>query len=199
MVSRVARVSRQTVGVLAVQGDFEKHARVFADLHVGTREVRMPGDLEGLYGLIIPGGESTTMTVLLDAGLRGPLMAFCRTHPVWGTCAGMIMLSKFAADPRVKSLGLLDIDVERNGFGRQVHSFEADLRVAPEVGDEQRPLHGVFIRAPRIKTLGADVKSLVWLDSEPVCVRQGLVMASSFHPELTSDRRLHRYFLSLAS
>jgi pyridoxal 5'-phosphate synthase pdxT subunit len=186
-----------TVGVLALQGDFSMHLRAFAALNVATREVRTPADLEGLWGLVVPGGESTTMTKLLFPEFRAALEKFCATHPVWGTCAGMIMLSKMDSDPRVKPLGLLSLDVERNGFGRQVHSFEADLRVAPEIGEEQKPLHGIFIRAPRITKLGDQVKPLVFLNDEPVCVRQKHWLASSFHPELTHDLRLHNYFLGM--
>jgi pyridoxal 5'-phosphate synthase pdxT subunit len=199
MVSRPDEGARHVVGALALQGDFAQHVRTFRSLGAEAREVRTADDLADLAGLVIPGGESTTMTKLLTPDLRAALEAFCRAHPVWGTCAGMIMLSREAADPRVRPFGFLDVDIERNGYGRQVHSFEADLRAAPELGDPDRPLHGIFIRAPRLTRLGPDVVPLIWLDDEPVCVRQGHFLASAFHPELTGDTRLPRYFLSLLS
>jgi pyridoxal 5'-phosphate synthase pdxT subunit len=188
----------RVIGVLALQGDFEKHTRKFAELDVATRAVKTPADLEGLSGLVIPGGESTTMTKLMVPELRSALLKFCETRAVWGTCAGMIMLSRDASDPRVQPLGLLDVEIIRNGYGRQVHSFEAELRVAEEVGEPQKTLHGIFIRAPRLKRLGKNVRPLVWLGDEAVAVRQDHFMASAFHPELTDDARLHRYFLTMA-
>ena len=191
------RTTLPVVGILALQGDVERHRAKFAALNVETRDVRMPDDLQALSGLIIPGGESTTMTKLLSSELRAALLVFVQVHPVWGTCAGMIMLSKDARDPRVQPFGLLDIDVDRNGFGRQVHSFEADLLVSPALDQPEVPLDGVFIRAPRLRGFASDVTPLVWLGQEPVCVRQNNVLASSFHPELTDDARLHRYFLTM--
>jgi pyridoxal 5'-phosphate synthase pdxT subunit len=188
----------RVMGILALQGDFEKHARMFAELEVSTRMVKTAGELDGLSGLVIPGGESTTMTKLMSPELRTALLKFCSERPVWGTCAGMIMLSKDASDPRVKPLGLLDVEIVRNGYGRQVFSFEAELKVADEVGEADTPLHGMFIRAPRLTRLGEHVRPLAWLNDEPVCVRQDHFLASAFHPELTNDSRLHRYFLSMA-
>jgi 5'-phosphate synthase pdxT subunit len=190
--------SGSTVGVLALQGDFEKHLQAFAALEVPTRAVRTASDLDGLGRLIIPGGESTTMTLLLVPELREAVVSFCRAHPVWGTCAGMLMLVKESADPRVKPLGLMDMELERNGYGRQVHSFEADLRVEMEIGEASLPLHGVFIRAPRVKSLSQGVRPLVWLGDDPVAVRQGHFLASAFHPELTADLRLQKYFLAMS-
>jgi pyridoxal 5'-phosphate synthase pdxT subunit len=184
------------VGVLALQGDFAKHAHALTAAGACVSEVRVAEDLQSLEGLVIPGGESTTMTLLLRDGLRAAVEEFCRTIPVWGTCAGMIMLAKSTDDPRVLPLGFLDIEVQRNGFGRQVHSFEADLRVADELGEPHKPLHGIFIRAPRVVSMGAEVKPLIWRDTEVVCVRQRNLLASAFHPELTGDLRLQRYFLS---
>jgi 5'-phosphate synthase pdxT subunit len=187
------------IGVLALQGDFEKHLHAFETLGAEAREVRTAEELAGLSGLIIPGGESTTLTKLLLPELRESLMEFCGTHPVWGTCAGMIMLSKDASDPRVKPFGFMDIEIIRNGYGRQVHSFEAELRVSDVMEHPENSFHGVFIRAPRITRMGDRVQPLVWLGEDPVCVRQGNFMASSFHPELTNDLRLQRYFLSLTA
>jgi pyridoxal 5'-phosphate synthase pdxT subunit len=185
-----------TVGLLALQGDFAAHRARFVGLGVDVREVRTQADLDGTSGLVIPGGESTTLTKLLTVSLRDALNDYALGHAVWGTCAGMIMLSRGVDDPRVRSFGWMDIVVDRNGFGRQVHSFEAELRVAPAIGGDS--LHGVFIRAPRIRTLGKECEPLVWLGDEPVCVRQGRLLASSFHPELTADDRMHRYFLTMA-
>jgi len=137
------------------------------------------------------------MTKLMTPEMRKALLRFSQTRPVWGTCAGMIMLAQENGDPRVRPLALMELDVDRNGFGRQVHSFEADLRVASEVGSPEKTLHGVFIRAPRVKEFSKAVTPIIWLGDEPVCLRQGNLLVSSFHPELTSDDRLHRYFLSM--
>ncbi|MBI5059635.1 pyridoxal 5'-phosphate synthase glutaminase subunit PdxT [candidate division KSB1 bacterium] len=187
--------SEQTVGLLALQGDFAKHRERFEHLGVRVREIRTETELAGVAGLVIPGGESTTLTRLMTVPLRSALDEFAKSHAVWGTCAGMIMLSRGVADPRVAAFEWMDFEVDRNGFGRQLHSFEADLRVDPELGSGT--LHGVFIRAPRIRTYGPDCRPLVWYEAEPVCIRQGRILATSFHPELTADDRLHRYFLSL--
>jgi pyridoxal 5'-phosphate synthase pdxT subunit len=187
------------IGVLALQGDFDKHVRAFRSLGTEACEVRTAGDLDGLSGLIMPGGESTTLTKLLLPEFREPLAGFCATHPVWGTCAGMIMLSKDASDPRVKPFGFLDLEILRNGYGRQVHSFEAEIELSPAIEQSESPLHGIFIRAPRIVKMGLDVEPLAWLDDDVVCVRQGHFMASSFHPELTDDLRLQRYFLTMTA
>ena len=185
------------IGILALQGDFAKHRDMFAALGVKTRYVRGELDMSGLEGLVIPGGESTTLTKLMPSGLRGAILTMALTRPIWGTCAGMIMLAKDAGDPRVKPLELIDVTVDRNGFGRQVHSFEAELRTASELEQPNRSLHGVFIRAPRVVSFAESVRLLAWLGDEPVCLRQGNVLVSSFHPELTTDDRLHRYFVSL--
>ncbi len=185
------------IGVLALQGDFDKHVRAFQAVGADALEVRTAEELKGLSGLIIPGGESTTLTKLMLPELRESLVEFCRTHAVWGTCAGLIMLSKNIGDPRVIPLGFMDVEVVRNGYGRQVWSFEADLRLAPEIEHSDTPLHGVFIRSPLITGIGEKVQPLAWLGDDPVCVRQGNWMGSAFHPELTNDLRLQRYFLSL--
>lgn len=188
---------KPVIGILALQGDYRKHCDKFTTLGAETREVRTAEEVKELSGLVIPGGESSTMTKLLTPELRQAVMEFAQKKPIWGTCAGMIMLAKDMGDPRVKSLSLVDLEIDRNGFGRQVHSFEAELRVADEVGHPEQSLHGVFIRAPRVKSVSKAVKPLAWLDNEPVALRQGNRLVSSFHPELTPDDRLHRYFLKM--
>jgi 5'-phosphate synthase pdxT subunit len=187
------------IGVLALQGAFIEHEHVLARLGVQPVEVRLPEHLEGLDGLIIPGGESTTMGLLAQKwGLLEPLQAFARSgRPIWGTCAGMILLAKEVVDgvPGQPILGLMDITVRRNAFGRQVDSFEADLAV-PLLGDP--PFHAVFIRAPVIERVGAGVEVLAALeDGTAVAVQQGNLLATAFHPELTRDERFHHYFLKL--
>lgn len=187
------------IGVLALQGAFIEHKNVLNRLGVQPVEVRLPEHLEGLNGLIIPGGESTTMGLLAQKwGLLEPLRAFARSgRPVWGTCAGMILLAKEIVDgvPGQPILGLMDITVRRNAFGRQVDSFEADLEI-PVLGD--LPFHAVFIRAPVIERVGASVDVLASLDDgTAVAVRQGTLLATAFHPELTPDDRFHRYFMKL--
>lgn len=183
------------VGVLALQGDFPMHEQRLRALGCQVTEVRTPNDLVSLEALIWPGGESTTMTRIMSAELRAALTDFCSSHPVWGTCAGMIMLAHSDPDPRVRSLELADVHVNRNGWGRQVHSFEAELRVVPELAGQHPPV-GMFIRAPRITRVGAAVKVLAWYRDEPVAVQQGQMLLSTFHPELTGDDRFHRLFLS---
>jgi 5'-phosphate synthase pdxT subunit len=173
------------IGVLAVQGNFREHAVMLRRLGVQPIEVRKPDQLEGLDGLVIPGGESTTFMRLMRLyGLEEAVRRFER--PILGTCAGLIVLDR-------EHLGLLDVDVERNAYGRQVASFEADLDLAGET----EPLRGVFIRAPRVERVGGDVEVLAELDGEPVLLRQGRFLAATFHPELTDDTRVHRLFLDL--
>ncbi len=188
------------VGVLALQGAFIEHEHVLARLGVQPVEVRLPEHLEGLAGLIIPGGESTTIGLLAQKwGLLEPLREFARSgRPLWGTCAGMILLAKEVVDgvPGQPILGLMDITVRRNAFGRQVDSFEADLAV-PVLGD--LPFHAVFIRAPVIERVEAGAEILAALeDGTAVAVQQGNLLATAFHPELTRDDRFHRHFLKLA-
>jgi 5'-phosphate synthase pdxT subunit len=176
---------RPRIGVLALQGAFREHARALRALGADVREVRVPQELDGLDGLVIPGGESTTMMRLAELyGLDEAIRAY--GGPMLGTCAGMILL-----DP--DHLDLADVEVERNAFGRQVRSFEADVDLA---GDEI-PLRGVFIRAPRVRRVGSDVEVLGELDGEPVLVRDGRLLLASFHPELTDDLRVHELFLQL--
>jgi 5'-phosphate synthase pdxT subunit len=190
------------IGVLAIQGDFAEHIDVLKRLGVETVEVRLPGQLEGLDGLIIPGGESTTIGKLAtEYELIEPLRAFGRKAPIWGTCAGAIFLSK-DAKRKQPLLGLMDITVERNAFGRQVDSFETalDVPALKRVDAKNPPFEAVFIRAPLIASVDKkDVEILSKLeDNRIVAAQQGRLLATSFHPELTSDDRFHRYFLLLA-
>ena len=176
---------RPTIGVLAVQGNFREHAAVLRRLGAEVVEVRKPEHLEGLDGLVIPGGESTAIGRLIRLyGLEEGIARF--TAPVFGTCAGMILLDR-------NHLGLIDLVVERNAYGRQVASFEADLEL---VGDVE-PLRGVFIRAPRVRDVGPEAEVLAELEGEPVLLRQGRFLVASFHPELTDDERVHERFLEL--
>ncbi|MFN8186226.1 MAG: pyridoxal 5'-phosphate synthase glutaminase subunit PdxT [Gaiellales bacterium] len=182
------------VGVLALQGNFREHHAVLERLGVEAIEIRLPGQLEGIDALVIPGGESTTIGKLMRAyGLDDAVAAFA--GPIFGTCAGMIMLASEAVDGISGQLllGLMDVSVRRNGFGRQVFSFEAEL----ELAGDGHPLHGVFIRAPRIERVGSAVEVLATLDGEPVLVREGRFLAASFHPELTADTRVHERFLAM--
>lgn len=187
------------IGVLALQGAFIEHKQVLAQVGVEPVEVRLPEHLEGLNGLIIPGGESTTIGQVAERwGLLEPIRQFARSgRPLWGTCAGMILMAKEVIDgvPGQPLLGLMDIAVRRNAFGRQVDSFEADLEI-PALGAE--PFHAVFIRAPTIERVGKGVEVLARLeDGRAVAVRQGSMLATAFHPELTRDERFHRYFAHL--
>jgi len=185
-----------TVGVLALQGDFLEHVKMLACLDVDAREVRTAEQLKGLDGLIIPGGESTTFGRLIgDFRLQEPLSAFVRSgRPVWGTCAGMIMLANHASDLEFPTLQAIDIEVDRNAYGRQVDSFEADIEV-PALGSET--YHAIFIRAPVVASVGPDVDVLATCQERPVAVKQGAILATSFHPELTADTRFHRLFLDM--
>ena len=177
-----------TIGVLAIQGDFEAHARALRDVGAVPRIVRTPEQLRGLDGLVIPGGESTTMTLGIERDrLAEPLRELVRTgRPVLGTCAGLILLDR-------DHLGLLDVSARRNAFGRQRNSFEADLEL-----DGLGPLRAVFIRAPWVDEHGDEVEVLAEVDGHPVAVRQGNILAVAFHPELTEDRTLHRWLLDRA-
>jgi pyridoxal 5'-phosphate synthase pdxT subunit len=183
---------RLRIGVLAVQGNFREHAAVLRRLGAEPVEVRLPEQLEGLDGLILPGGESTAITRLMRLyGLDEALRRF--EAPVFGTCAGMIVLDR-------DHLGLADFHVQRNAFGRQVRSFEADLDVCatrPSFRDCEKPVRGIFIRAPWIDDAGPDVEVLAEVDGHPVLARQGRVLVAAFHPELTDDTRIHELFLNL--
>jgi 5'-phosphate synthase pdxT subunit len=186
------------VGVLALQGDFERHAAALEALGVAVTRVALPRDLEGLDALVMPGGESTTMLRIMGAtGLRAPLAAFVRERPVLGTCAGVILLGTEADGLPAPPLGALDVSVERNAYGRQIDSFTAPIE-APALGG---PFPGVFIRAPRIRRVAASVEVIARRASgpaagEPVGVRSGRVVGLCFHPELTSDLRFHRWFVT---
>jgi pyridoxal 5'-phosphate synthase pdxT subunit len=178
-------IGRVRIGILAVQGNFREHAAMLRRLGAEPVEVRKPEQLVGLDGLVIPGGESTAIMRLVRLyGLEQAIREFAR--PMLGTCAGMILLDR-------RHLGVLDLEVERNAYGRQVASFEAELELP---GDDE-PLHGVFIRAPRVADLGAGVEVLAELDGEPVLLRDRYVIVASFHPELTDDTRVHERFLAL--
>ena len=186
------------VGVLALQGAFARHSEVLTDLGAVPLEVRTPGDLDAVDAMVVPGGESTTMSMLLDSsGLRPSLAErLADGLPVLGTCAGMILLAVRVTDGRddQRSFGAIDIDVRRNGYGRQVDSFEDQLSVTGLDG----PFHGVFIRAPVVERVGADVEVLATVDGVPVLCCEGAVLVSSFHPEMSGDGRIHERFLDLA-
>ena len=190
------------IGVLALQGDFLEHQKILSKLDVEAPEVRLADELDGLNGLIIPGGESTTIGKLaVDFGLMEPLRNFARSHPVWGTCAGSIFLSKDVRRDQ-PLLGVMDIQVARNAFGRQVDSFETDITfpVLAELSSDNPPFHAVFIRAPLIEKVGNDAFAIGRLpEGAIIAARQGHLLATSFHPELTDDDRFHRYFLEMAS
>jgi pyridoxal 5'-phosphate synthase pdxT subunit len=189
------------IGVLAIQGDFAEHAVMLKRLGAEVVEVRLPAQLDGLDGLILPGGESTTIGKLaVDYCLLEPLREYAKTHAVWGTCAGAIFLSKDARRDQ-PLLGSMDIKVERNAFGRQVDSFEADLdiEVLKQATRTEAPYHAIFIRAPIIESVQGDARILSVLpDGRIVAALEGKLLATSFHPELTQDTRFHEYFLSLA-
>jgi 5'-phosphate synthase pdxT subunit len=190
------------IGILALQGDFAEHCVMLQRLGVTVIEVRLPEQLEGLNGLIIPGGESTTIAKLaVNYNLMEPLRAFAQEKAMWGTCAGAIFMSR-DAHRNQPLLQLMDITVERNAFGRQVNSFEVDLDVPAllEVEPSGQPFHAVFIRAPLIESVQANTCILAKLaDGRIVAAQQGHLLATAFHPELTGDDRFHRYFLQLAA
>ncbi len=183
------------VGVLALQGAFAAHEAALADSGASTRQVRTPADLASVHALVMPGGESTTMSKLLDSsGLFDEIKArLSDDMPVFGTCAGMILLAADVLDgrPDQRSFGVIDLSVRRNGYGRQIDSFESDL----DVEGLDAPFHGVFIRAPKVESIGQGVHVLASHEGVPVLARQGNVMVAAFHPELTGDARLHRLFL----
>ena len=184
------------IGVLGLQGDFREHVEVLASMGVSTLVVKLPEDLELVDGIIIPGGESTTMgRIMKEVGLDEPLIKKIEGGlPVFGTCAGMILLSKGVVGYDQSTLGVMDIKVERNAYGRQVESFEVDVSI-PEIGE--RPFHAIFIRAPKVVEVGDGVEVLAELEGSPILLRQKNILASSFHPELTEDRRIHELFIKM--
>ena len=190
---RVTRKMR--IGVLAIQGDFAAHARAIERSGANAIEVRRANDVASLDGLIIPGGETTTMLKFIESERIGSSIGdFARSgKPIFGTCAGAILLAREVYNPAQPSLGLIDIGVERNAYGRQVDSFIATVETTMEGG----PLEAVFIRAPRIRRIGAGVKVIARLKNEPVLVRDGNILAATFHPELTQDVRTHSLFLEM--
>jgi len=184
------------IGVLGLQGAYAKHLAILQQLDVQAVDVRKPEDLEECHGLIIPGGESTTMTKLInEIDMHDALLKFSVDRPVFGTCAGMILMAAKVDDGRVKTLNLLDIEVERNAYGRQIDSFIDELDVT--TNGQAFSMRGVFIRAPRIKNMGEEVEVLASVNGEPVLVQQGHHMAAAFHPELTGETRIHNYFSTL--
>jgi len=187
------------IGVLAIQGDFIEHINILQTLGVECREIRLPGQLSDVDGLIIPGGESTTLSRLLSRyDLREPIKQIAADgKPLWGTCAGMIMMANEITENDPVPLEIMDIGVQRNAFGRQIDSFEQELEIT---GFDETPYHAIFIRAPVIKRVGSGVSIMASLqDGRPVAVQQANLMATSFHPELTKDSRFHTHFLNLNS
>ena len=187
------------IGVLAIQGDFIEHINILQTLGVECREIRLPEQLSDVEGLIIPGGESTTLSRLLTRyNLRQPIKQLATDgKPLWGTCAGMIMMASEITENDPVPLEIMDIGVQRNAFGRQIDSFEQELEIT---GFDETPYHAIFIRAPVIKRVGSGVSIMAYLqDGRPVAVQQANLMATSFHPELTKDARFHTHFLNLNS
>jgi 5'-phosphate synthase pdxT subunit len=190
------------IGVLDLQGDVREHVAALADVGAGCRLVKRPADLEGVDGLILPGGESTTLSMLLEStGLFDAIaerLAAARPIPILGTCAGLVLVAHQILDgrPDQRTFDVLNAVVRRNGYGRQVRSFEGEVALALGAGEE-RPLPAVFIRAPLVVSVGEEVEVLGTLEDVPVLVRQGAVLASVFHPELTPDRRVHRVFVQM--
>jgi pyridoxal 5'-phosphate synthase pdxT subunit len=183
---------KKRVGVLALQGDFEAHEKALARAGADAVEVRTAKELEDVQGLVIPGGESTTMLKLLDAtGLKEPLRQFAKTKPIFGTCAGAILVARQVTNPVQESLGLMDIEVQRNAYGRQLDSRIVNLNPEMEGGE----LEAVFIRAPIIRSVGPEAKVLARYKGDPVLVEEGHHLVATFHPELSQDDRIHRLFL----
>ncbi len=190
----VEKKSNKTVGVLALQGDFDKHLSHLYSVGVNGKLVRNKSELSAVDGLIIPGGESTTMTKLMKTfSLEEPLAEFVKTKPVMGTCAGLILLSNQIDTDRVIGFGAINIELKRNGFGRQLDSFSADIALEFTNGN---PFHALFIRAPRILNSGEDVISLATFEGETVMARNSNVLVTTFHPELTDSLAVHKYFIN---
>lgn len=193
----MSRSVEKKVGILAIQGDYARHQHMLDQLSVAAVEVRLESDLENLDALIIPGGESTTMDIMLDRfALREPLIQFGRSKPLFGTCAGMIMIATRIENnlSHVTPLALMDIDVDRSGYGRQVHSFEEEI--GADLAGKRTKLTATFIRAPKVTRLGSQVDTLATFKGDAVLVRQGNLLAASFHTELSEDVALLEYFLN---
>jgi 5'-phosphate synthase pdxT subunit len=183
--------TQPTIGILAIQGNYASHAQALTEAGAAPVEVRKPEQLAGLEGLVLPGGESTTMLKFLKHRFFEALQVFCRTKPVFGTCAGVILMAREVLNPAQRSMGVLDVVVERNAYGRQIDSVIMTAETALAGG----PLEMVFIRSPRITHTGSAVEVLARRDGFPVLVRQGRILAATFHPELSHDRRVHRLFV----
>ncbi len=193
----MSKYSHLTIGILATQGDFQRHQHQLELVGARSQLVKLPDHLDNIDGLILPGGESTTMNIMIDRfKLREPLTQFCRLKPVYGTCAGMIMLARKIEDNQagVKTLGIIDIDVVRTGYGRQLHSFED--RIDIDLGNGSESIVAAFIRAPRVTRIGKAVETVVRYKDSPVLVKQEKALAGAFHAELDDDTRLLEYFLS---
>jgi 5'-phosphate synthase pdxT subunit len=186
------------VGILALQGDYAAHGKVLDELEVDWQLVKMPHELEAVHGLIIPGGESTAIGKLMASyGLLGPVRRFAKAHAVWGTCAGMILMAKDTGRNQA-GLGIMDITVERNAFGRQIDSFEEKLTVDVLTDGRQHPFPGIFIRAPRLVAAHGTAQVIASLtDGTAVAARQGRWLVTAFHPELSNDPRFHQYFIDI--
>ncbi len=193
----MSKEKKLVVGVLALQGAFAKHIEAIQTLGAEAREVRIPADLEGCDGLIIPGGESTViLRHLEEASFKEKIVAFAQRKPLFGTCAGLIIMSDEVTVSKLAPLHLMHISVERNAYGRQVESFKTQIVLSIE-NQKKKEIPALFIRAPRIRKWDPDVKVLARIDDEPVLVQEGHHLASTFHPELTPDLTIHRYFLEL--
>jgi pyridoxal 5'-phosphate synthase pdxT subunit len=192
-----------TIGILALQGDFSAHQKMFAKLDITTRLVRKPNDLGGLSALVLPGGESSTFLKLLEVeALWEPVLKFAKTHPVFGTCAGAILMADKVENPGQPSFGLIHMTVRRNAYGRQLSSSIRHVDAGKELNVGRKPgppLEAVLIRAPLITEIGPDVQTLATMDGQPVVVREGNYLAATFHPELTADIRIHRYFTRMVT
>ncbi len=188
--------SSRCIGVLALQGDFAKHVAILHQIGVTAKEVRTPHDLFHCDGLIIPGGESTSMNRQIDfIHMREPLIAFANQKPVFGTCAGLILMAQEVEQSSMPTLGLLHIVVERNAYGRQIDSFESTIPLI--IQGKETAFPAIFIRAPRIIKMGEEVEVLATLDEEPVFIRQKQYLGTTFHPELTTDSQIHQYFVQM--
>lgn len=186
------------IGILALQGAFFKHAEAIKALNAIPQYIRYPHELDSCHALIIPGGESTTISKQIDfVGLREAILNFAQQKPLFGTCAGLIMMAKSSQGSeslvQPNTFGLMDVEVSRNGYGSQYESFSTEITTI----FDKHPFHAVFIRGPRISSLGANVEVLAYFQNEPVLIRQGSYLAATFHPELTNDLRIHRYFLDM--